>query len=209
MADMDTSWQLTIRAFDEAADAFQDLVSRVPAAAWTIPALGVWSVRDLVGHTGRAFVTIESYLAQPRGVGQPWQQRHYLRTALASDPNAIADRGRQAGQALGDDPPAAIADLADRAMSAVHAAHPDVPVATPFGGIRLRDYLPTRTFELTVHGLDLATALGLLATCPPTALEASLTLAAAIAARTGKGSELLLAATGRHQLPAGFNLLQV
>jgi hypothetical protein len=119
MADMDTSWQLTIRAFDEAADAFQDLVSRVPAAAWTIPALGGWSVRDLVGHTGRAFVTIESYLAQPRGVGQPWQQRHYLRTARASVPNAIADRGRQAGQALGDDPPAAIADLADRALSAV------------------------------------------------------------------------------------------
>jgi hypothetical protein len=82
-------------------------------------------------------------------------------------------------------------------------------MTTPFGGIRLREYLPTRTFELTVHGLDLTHALGVPAALPAAALEASLNLAAALAVHTGKAGHLLLAATGRRQLPAGFNLLAV
>jgi hypothetical protein len=158
MAGVDASWQSTLHAFQEAAAAFQDLVSEIPSAAWPTPALGVWSVRDLVGHAGRAFVTVASYPARPAASITLESGADYLPTALASDPNVIAERGRQAGQALGDDPPAAIADRAARALSVVRAADPDAVVATPFGGIRVRDYLPARTFELAVQGLDLVTA---------------------------------------------------
>ncbi len=100
-----------------------------------------------------------------------------------------------------------IAGLADRALSAVRKADPDAAVATPFGGIRMRDYLPTRTLELAVHGLDLAAAMGLPPTCPPCALETSLVLCGTLATHTGKAPGLLLAATGRQALPPGFNLL--
>jgi uncharacterized protein (TIGR03083 family) len=209
MVGMDGGWQNTFDVFEDTAAAFARLVSEVPAAAWTMPALGVWSVRDLVGHTSRAFSTVESYLAAPATSVDLGSGVDYLLAALASHPQAIADRGRQAGQALGDDPPAAVADLVGRTLATVRAADPDAAVATPFGGIRVRDYLPTRTFELAVHGLDLAAALGLPPTCPPAAAQASLALAGALATRTGRATELLLAATGRRALPAGFNLLDV
>jgi uncharacterized protein (TIGR03083 family) len=209
MADMDASPQHTLEVFADAATAFTRLVSEVPAAAWTAPALGVWSVRDLVGHTARALITVESYLARPATSIDLGSGVDYLLAALDSDPEAIADRGRRAGQDLGDDIPAAVADLESRALAAVRAADPDAALATPFGGIRLHHYLPTRTFELTVHGLDLAAALGLPSTYPPGAMQVSLALAGALAVRTGKASDLLLAATGRRGLPAGFNLLDV
>jgi uncharacterized protein (TIGR03083 family) len=167
MVGMDGGWQNTFDVFEDTAAAFARLVSEVPAAAWTMPALGVWSVRDLVGHTSRAFSTVESYLAAPATSVDLGSGVDYLLAALASHPQAIADRGRQAGQALGDDPPAAVADLVGRTLATVRAADPDAAVATPFGGIRVRDYLPTRTFELAVYGLDLAAALGLPPTCPP------------------------------------------
>jgi len=48
-------------------------------------------------------------------------------------------------------------------LAAATAATPTgelpTPVATPVGGMTLRVYLPTRAFELTVHGLDLVRAL--------------------------------------------------
>lgn len=66
-----------------------------------------------------------------------------------------------------------------------------------------------RDHDTWVRGLDLATAIGVPATFPPAALQASLTLGSALATRTGNGSELLLAATGRQPLPAEFNLLHV
>jgi hypothetical protein len=74
--------------------------------------------------------------------------------------------------------------------------------------MRLRQYLPTRTFELVVHGLDIARAAGL----PTPAYSAGLLtevlqLAAAAAVLVGRGSELLLAMTGRAALPAGFSVV--
>ena len=74
--------------------------------------------------------------------------------------------------------------------------------------MRLRQYLPTRTFELVVHGLDIARAAGL----PNPGysaglLTAVLELAAAAAVLGGRGPELLLALTGRTGLPAGFSVV--
>lgn len=60
-------------------------------------------------------------------------------------------RGRDAAAALGPDVGGAIAEIAHRVVTRVDSEHPDALVATPVGGLRLIDYLPTRTFELTVH----------------------------------------------------------
>jgi hypothetical protein len=69
-------------------------------------------------------------------------------------------------------------------------------------------YLPTRTFELTVHTLDLVGALGVAA--PPVLDEpvaACLELAAAAAARGASGAAVLLALAGRRGLPPGFSVV--
>jgi malonyl CoA-acyl carrier protein transacylase len=73
--------------------------------------------------------------------------------------------------------------------------------------MRLRDYLPTRTFELTVHTADLADALGEAADLPATAATQSLLLVADLAVGSDLAAPLLRAATGRGGPAAGFTVL--
>ena len=80
-------------------------------------------------------------------------------------------------------------------------------VTTIAGGMRLGDYLPTRTFELAVHTADLATTLGAPLDVPATAAAQALRIVADLALTTGLAGPLLLAATGRPGQPAGFSVL--
>ena len=93
-------------------------------------------------------------------------------------------------------------------MTALVAATPgDATVTTPIGRIDLRDYLPTRAFELTVHGLDLARAVG---ERPPAALRVALRPALHFCADVITGDDrmtVLLALTGRTALPYRFSLV--
>jgi hypothetical protein len=125
---------------------------------------------------------------------------------LAADP-AVAERGRDAGEALGPDPAAAVAEIAGRVVPLVDARDGTELVTTIAGGMRLADYLPTRTFELAVHTADLATALGAPLDLPATAAAQALRLVADLAVSEGRAGALLLAATGRSGLPAGFSVL--
>ncbi len=77
---------------------------------------------------------------------------------------------------------------------------------TPVGSMRLRDYLPTRTFELTVHTCDLGVGLRQVVDVPA-AGAVTWKLLGELAASAVKSGPLLMAATGRGALPAGFTLL--
>ena len=79
-------------------------------------------------------------------------------------------------------------------------------VTTIAGGMRLEDYLPTRTFELAVHTSDLATALGVPLDVPASAATQAIHLAAELAVADGLAGPLLLAATGRPGVQ-GFSVL--
>ena len=74
-------------------------------------------------------------------------------------------------------------------------------------GIRLHTYLPTRTFELAVHSLDIARATGLSFTLPADVLEEATVLAARISAATGEAETVLLSLTGRAALPPSFSVV--
>lgn len=123
-----------------------------------------------------------------------------MRDSTTAD--AVARRGRETGEALGSNPAGAVQDLVGRITALVKETPDGAVVATPAGNMALIDYLPTRTFELAVHGLDLARAVGLE---PPAslapAIAASLELAGAIGARLPSAPELLLLLTGRSGLP--------
>lgn len=196
-------------AYAEAAGLFVDTVAQIKAGQWQQPGLGVWTVRDLVGHTSRALLTVETYLATPAAtidLARPVD--YYLQAAQSlADPAAVATRGREAGEALGAHPASAVRDIATRVLAGVQTAADDAPVSTPVGGMRLIDYLPSRIFELAVHTLDLATALSLQVTLPAAATDVSLHLLADITLHSGKAAPLLLAATGRGTVPAGFSVL--
>jgi uncharacterized protein (TIGR03083 family) len=194
--------------FATAATAFVELVRAVPADRLDGPGLGEWTLRDLVGHTSRSLVTVSTYLqttAAHEDVPTPADYYARMRAVASADASAVVERGRQAGRDLGDDPAAAVARLRDRALADVDAAGDPLIAVIGGLGIRLSTYLPTRTFELAVHSLDIAAALGSPAVPPPEVLEAALTLAGQIAVAGGEGAALLLALTGRRALPPDFS----
>ena len=71
--------------------------------------------------------------------------------------------------------------------------------------MRLRDYLPTRSFELVVHCLDIAVVVPVRWTPPAAALAEAVALAAEVAVRRGEGTTLLRLVTGRE--PGGLSIV--
>src|SRR5205807_5821776 len=103
-------------AYEVAAELFVNTVEQVGPTQWEQPGLGVWTVRDLVGHTSRALLTVEMYLAEPAAQREVMQPVDYFPRAQAgrADPASVAARGRAAGVALGPDPTTAVRDIAVR-----------------------------------------------------------------------------------------------
>jgi uncharacterized protein (TIGR03083 family) len=200
-------WDESRRAFADAAGWFVSTTALV-GDRWAEPGLGEWDVRALVGHTSRSLLTVEAYLARPAQTAEiPSAADYFLATrAMAAGP-AVAQRGRDAGDALGDDPASAVAEIAARVVPLVDAQDGGTLLTTIAGGMRLEDYLPTRTFELAVHTSDLARALDEPLDVPATSAVQALRLVTELAAGDGRAGPLLLAATGRTGLPPGWSVL--
>ncbi|BCI55206.1 hypothetical protein NIIDNTM18_44840 [Mycolicibacterium litorale] len=184
---------------------------RIPDTAWNGPGLGEWDLRALVGHTSRSLITVSTYLqttAERRDVTSA-AEYYVLVTpaALGIDPAAVAERGIQAGRDLGADPVTTIEGLVTRALADVDAAGDPLIEVIGGLGIRLHDYLPTRTFEMAVHGLDIARAAGIDYTPPADVLTEAMRLAADVAVISGHGEQVLLALTGRAALPPSFSIV--
>jgi uncharacterized protein (TIGR03083 family) len=200
-------WDESCRAFTDATSWLLRTVELV-ADRWDRPGLGEWDVRALVGHTSRALLTVETYLGQPAQTIEVDSPAGYFQaTRLMAAGPAVAQRGRDAGAALGADPAATLAAIAARVLPLLDACSGAERVTTIVGGMRLADYLPTRTVELAVHGADLSVALGVPVQIPPTAAAQALRVVGALAVADGRAGTLLLAATGRTGLPPGFSVL--
>lgn len=195
--------------FSASAEWVSTVVAGIVAPDWAAPGLGTWDLRALVGHTSRALLTVEQYLDRPAQRAEITSPADYFRRAgiaTGADPNQVHARGVAAGDALGDDPVAAFSRIADRVTGLVREAGNPV-ITCIVGGICLSDYLPTRTFELVVHGMDIATATGVHSGPPTRALERTVALAAELAVAAGDGPQLLAALTGRTTLSPGFSVL--
>jgi uncharacterized protein (TIGR03083 family) len=195
--------------FAATARSVSEAIAQIPPDAWDGPGLDEWTLRDLVGHTSRSLVTVIDYLARPVAEEVVPSASVYLAAISAGtiDADAVTERGRQAGRDLGDDPTSRFHALVDEAVRMAEATDPDLVVHTRVGGMRVAAYLPTRTFELCVHGLDIAAATGIAVDLPPRAVEQASALGAVSAAQRGLGPDLLLAMTGRRGLPPGFSVV--
>lgn len=186
-------------AFQVASTFLLEVVAPLSPGDWDREGLGSWSVRELVAHANRAHTTVEEYLLNP----QPPEPRgsDYFSEA------AIAERARDSLEALGDDPVAAVAKCSERVTKLVESAAEDAIIGSPAGTMTLAGYLPSRTAELTIHGIDLLRALGRTTPSVPTqALAESLLFTTGRALSKGNGELLLLATSGRAQLPQGFSV---
>ena len=204
---MQFSWDESRAAFEDAGEWFVRTVALV-GDRWTQQALGEWDVRALVGHTSRSFLTVEAYLDSPAPTVEVPTATEYFRATrtIAAGPG-VAQRGRDAGTALGADPAHAVAEIAERVAGDVAARNGSELLTTIVGGMRLADYLPTRTFELTVHTADLAMALGEPLEVPTAAAAQALAIVADLAVTDGHAGPLLLFATGRSGVAQGFSVL--
>ncbi|ANP72069.1 maleylpyruvate isomerase N-terminal domain-containing protein [Cryobacterium arcticum] len=225
MSETRTDWSETLFAFDAATRWFVAVTAGIAERAdgeegvWAEVGLGEWSVRDLVGHTSRALSTIETYLdiaAEEDAAGVAGSitvtspAAYYERALAAGTPEVIAQRGRETAATLGARPAEAVAALAARVLARVGTLTGAEPADTPAGRIRIAEYLPSRTVELTVHTSDLLQSQGVPAaeqTVPAPAAAATLHVLADLAAQKGVAAPLLRAATGRAPLPAGFTVL--
>ncbi|MDP3890464.1 maleylpyruvate isomerase N-terminal domain-containing protein [Nocardioides sp.] len=194
---MHFSWEDSRQAFADAARWFVSTATSV-GDRWDQPGLGEWDVRALVGHTSRALLTVEAYLDRPAATSEIDSAADYFRATreLAAGPG-VAERGREAGAALGQEPAHAVAEIADRVLRLIKAQDGSALVTTVVGGMLLSDYLPTRTFELAVHTTDLAHALGEPLAVPNSAAAVALHIVAELAFDGHRAGPLLLAATGR------------
>jgi uncharacterized protein (TIGR03083 family) len=198
-----TGWTAT---YLEAAGSFAELVASLPPSL-SGPGLGEWDLRALVGHTARSLVTVSEYLRRPASSVDLETAADYIGglAAAANDDPGVTRRGVEAGEMLGDDPAGAVRLLLDEVVADLARADPDQLVTTYAGGMRLRDYLPTRSFELVVHCLDIAAAVPVRWTPPPAALSEALHLAADVALRRGEGGLVLRLVTGRE--PGGVSIV--
>jgi len=204
---VETTWDAARQAFTDAASWFVRTTARV-GDRWAEPGLGEWDVRALVGHTSRSFLTVEAYLDRPAVTADVGSAADYFRvTRAAADSLGVAMRGREAGAALGPDPATAVAGIAARVLAVVAACDGSELLTTIAGGMRLGDYLPTRTFELTVHTADLASALGEPLDVPPVPAAQALQLVNDLAVDEGLAGQLLLLATGRRRAASPFSVL--
>ena len=183
--------------FEAAAHWVAALANTIGNDQWEMPGLGVWDVRSLLGHTSRALVTVEEYLARPCDTIDCPSTIDYLSGASRVDPSVIAARGRDAGLALGSDPRAYVRELSVRVPALVRENDPDVVITTIAGGMTLSSYLPTRTVELIVHGCDLTRAIDAHVDPPLGALRSVVHLLADTYLATGRGVSFCLAIAGR------------
>jgi uncharacterized protein (TIGR03083 family) len=183
------------------------VAAQVPADRWDSPALGTWTVRTLVGHIGRSFTTVVDYSARPAAqVDVVDAPAYYLAiAAILADPEQIDARAAQAGLALGEDPLNALRELQDSAAAAL--VTDDRAITTIAGGMNLSDYLPTRIFELGLHSVDLARAIGVPEALPPEIVGCILDLAVEVARRRGDAHALMCALTGRGDLGPGYSVV--
>lgn len=201
--------------FIATAHAFTGLVDAVPASRLAGPGLGDWTARDLLGHAVSAGLAgVLTALGRPATTEDIATPEAYYALAKTVDP-AVVDAvvalsttdAREWGAHLGERPADRVRQLTGEVVSAVSGTAPDALVTTAAGGMRLGRWLPTRTFELVVHGFDLAAAVDLPFEPPVDALAESAALAARLAAVTGDGRAVVLALTGRHDLAAGFSVV--
>jgi hypothetical protein len=207
---MDFRW-----AYKSAVATFVDLVYRVPEERWDAAGLGEWSLRELTGHVvGSALRQVPEVLGGPAATVDVASPEGYWAFARAAPAEVVAavraaatEDARKTAAELGEQPAAGVAEHARAATQALSAAGDADVVVTAVGGMRVREWIPTRTFELVVHGLDVAAAAGAEVEFAEEVL-AAVTLQAARVAATGKEKTLVLRAlTGRATLPPDFSVV--
>ncbi|MFI1970121.1 hypothetical protein BLA24_18885 [Streptomyces cinnamoneus] len=143
------------------------------------------TVSELVAATAETVALVDRYLEQPAPPAREITATEWPSTTRP----AAGEPAAETAAAAATDPRAPLGRAASRFAELTAVAPADRLLATPFGAMRLDDFLVTRCVELVVHTDDLATALGVEIPYDRQALAtATRLLADALAARAPGGS---------------------
>jgi uncharacterized protein (TIGR03083 family) len=192
-------------AFGEAAAAVLDVVDRLSEDLMTRPGLGSWDVRGLAGHLLRGIRTPIDYLAMdaPESAPIPGVAAYFIRYLEGAErdlgvPAAIAARGDAVlAGVTALDARRLFHEAVAEAVAVLSATPGDRALPTAYGVMFLDDYLRARNFEIVVHGLDLARAIGTTWRPPDVSALDALALLSEVAVLRAVAGDLLLALTGR------------
>lgn len=207
--------QVAVVAFIDAAEWLEGLTKGIAPKELDQPALGEWSLRELVAHTSRAVSVVEEYYRPFPPDGRLVQDDYPLRIAGADYASAmgnpglhseVAERGRREAVLIGDDPRAEVAARVQRAVAIVKQAPEGAVFETRFSTAGFASYLCTRTVELVVHGVDICSVLRMESRVPERAARVALAVLAEIALHRGESVPVVRALAGRAPLPAHFGL---
>jgi hypothetical protein len=196
-------------AFRQAATFFADTVDKIGPSQWDESALGVWNVRDLVGHTSNSIGRIAEFGQTRADKADITSAAHHYHVGLSAPDidELIAAGGKSAGETLGDDPAETARTLLNATLPILDTIPDGTIISYPSGGIQVEHYLETRVLELTVHTLDILAATGIQLEVPREALSCTLHLLADLAVDSGFGGQLALLATGRGVIEDRFSVL--
>ncbi|MEO3786114.1 maleylpyruvate isomerase N-terminal domain-containing protein [Actinocorallia sp. B10E7] len=168
-----------IRIFHDEAENLEHVLTGLAPHEWDLPTACVpWAVRDLVGHLTVVLAWLPGMLTAPAPPRAEVSAAAYYRPDARFSPETAAARISLArSRASSHDTPAHLLDDFAATWRLAHALCEAEPaprvVRTRHGdAMLLADFLLTRLVELTVHGLDLATALSRPAWPTPRAAQA-------------------------------------
>lgn len=198
MSDHQFPFTETSDAFRFASHWWRSMIGAIDDEQWDQPALGEWTVRELVAHTDRAYKTILTYVVgetvDPTPIATAAQ---YFRTVLAEETPHVHIAARAKREAAEVTDWVAETDaLAVQCEKLVADTPGDTVCHLMVGEMALSQYLATRVVELVVHGLDLSAVLGLEVNPPPAATRVALRVLLDLA-DDGAETALLRFLTGR------------
>jgi uncharacterized protein (TIGR03083 family) len=158
-----------LTAFEAECMAIDVTLADVPAEAWTRPALGSWNLAELVAHLIRGASRLTAYVDEPVEADEPAYDRFgYFRFDHAAAAPDVAARAVAAAREVDAETLPALFAEAWREDAALAAELPaDRLIATIRGPLRVDEYLATRVLEVTIHHIDVRTALDLPAAPSP------------------------------------------
>lgn len=155
-----------LTAFRAECAAVDTTLAEVAGPTWGQPALGSWTVAELVAHLIRQVTRLAAYADQPVEVEAPDLDRfgYYRYDHAAEAPGVAARAVEEARKVDAETLPALFAESWRDEADLAADLPADRLVPTFRGALRADEYLATRVLEVTVHHLDLRAALDL----PPT-----------------------------------------
>ena len=191
-----------IDAFAQECAAIDATLADIAAEAWSQPALGSWTLAQLVTHLLRGASRITEYLPLPVDDRPLVDRVGYCRyDADAAAPDVARRAVEEAARIEPADLPGRFA-VAWRASVAAASDHgPAQVLPTMMGPMRLDEYTATRVLEMVIHHLDVRTAVDLPPLATPAAARMTMGILEALLGeprpRNMGRTRFLLAATGR------------